>query len=219
VPGRTKEKLDALEKVLGEEVWKGVIPVSGEVSDEKSAASLKEAVILALPTGKKLSHVVASIGSITTSASSPTQTSLEDLHKQMQVGWNEHFLAARTFLPLLKEAEGSYTVVNGGLGEIVPPVAALWPTTLKCAALNGLYLALAGETKDQKVRVNQITIAVLIVADGKETKADAPGRPSYSTNRLAPVFASVAATKVKGQLIRLLTAESFETTAKDLDAK
>jgi len=202
VPYRTQDKLTALRKAVGEDCWEHIISIKGDLNDEQSATTLKDNVLRAIHPGKhgKLNHVVASIGGLTEFSKKPTETLVEEVTK---LCWDEgfipHFLAATNFLPLLKDVEGSsYTVVNGLLREVVPGKLSYWPSCVKDAALHGLFLALAKEFEEKKVRVNELVIRVYVIPEEQTGGTGTPRK--YSSARVARIFTNIAAGSEKGEV-------------------
>lgn len=198
---RSQEKLDQLKKTIeiGEkEPFFGVV---GEFTDEASAERVKRAVAEVLG-GKPVNHVVSVQGFVNIKGA-PTETSLADFKSGLDDGLYTNFLAAKAFLPTLKDQEGSsFTLVSGGLAHITPPAPNLWQATVKNSAINALGQGLGAETANDKVRVNTICIHFSVAPIGGDKNQF--GMPAESnTLRLGPAFLGVARGTQKGQLLCL----------------
>ncbi len=177
------------------------LPVTGDFKTEELAAQARDAVAAALG-GKPVDHVV-SVQGFVAFAPLPTETPLATLSGALEDGLYNNYLAAKAFLPAMKDRDGaSFTLVSGGLAHIPPPMTAVWLGTVKNAALNALGHALTAETAKDKVRVNTICIHFGVAPVGgnkNQFGMDAEG----DTLRLAPAFLGVARGAHKGQLLCL----------------
>jgi NAD(P)-dependent dehydrogenase (short-subunit alcohol dehydrogenase family) len=82
-----------------------------------------------------------------------------------------HFVAAKAFLPAMKDIEGaSYLIVTGAAGEKCFSAASS-VTTVGTAALFGICLALRKECEKAAIRVNEFRIGVMVVGDDVTTKS------------------------------------------------
>ncbi|HEX8435121.1 SDR family NAD(P)-dependent oxidoreductase [Archangium sp.] len=198
---RSASKLEQLTQQMKIQSSEPFISVVGDFKDEASAREAKKAVATALQ-GKPIDHVV-SVQGFVSYAKAPTSTPPEELKAALDDGLFNNLLAAKAFLPELKEREGSsFTLVSGGLAHIPPPNISLWLGTVKNAALNALTLALAAETANDKVRLNTLCIHFAVAplgGDKNQFGLTAEG----DTLRLAPAFLGVARGTQKGQLLCL----------------
>lgn len=198
---RSLEKLARMREQIGVSAAEPFVAVEGEFADEVSAGHAKAAVEAAAG-GRELDHVI-SVQGFVNFAPPPTQTPLEALRSALDDGLYNNLLAAKAFLPGLKQREGaSFTLVSGGLAHIPPPNPALWLGTVKNAALNALQLALTTETASDKVRVNTLCIHFGVAPVGGSKNQF--GMPAESdTLRLGGAFVGLARGTQKGQLICL----------------
>lgn len=177
------------------------LAVVGDFADEASAAAAKRAVDEALG-GRAIDHVVSAQG-FAPVVQAPTSTELAAVKATLDDGLHNNFLAARVFLPDLKDRAGtSFTLVSGGLAHIPPPMPKLWLATIKNAAINALTLALAAETASDAVRVNTVCIHFSVAPVGGDRNQF--GIPSEATTlRLAPAFLAIARGTQKGKVVCL----------------
>ncbi len=197
---RSAANLETLKKTIQIKSGDPFVPVTGDFKDEASAKATKAAVLAALD-GRPLNHVV-SVQGFVNHAKAPTDTALDVLQGALTDGFHNNFLAAKMFLPALKDRDTSFTLVSGGLAHIAPPDPSLWLGTIKNAALNALTFALASETAKDKVRVNTLCIHFGVApVGGHKNQFGLPAEGD--TLRLAPAFLAVAKGTQKGQLICL----------------
>jgi NAD(P)-dependent dehydrogenase (short-subunit alcohol dehydrogenase family) len=198
---RSASKLEQLKQQMKIQGSEPFVPVVGDFKDEASAAEAKKAVGAALK-GRPIDHVV-SVQGFVAFAKAPTSTPPEELKAALDDGLFNNLLAAKAFLPDLKDREGStFTLVSGGLAHMPPPNVSLWLGTVKNAALNALTHALAAETANDKVRLNTLCIHFGIAPVGGD-KNQFGMTTEGDTLRLAPAFLGVARGTQKGQLLCL----------------
>jgi 3-oxoacyl-[acyl-carrier protein] reductase len=154
---RRRERLDALIARLqttGRSPG-SVIPVTGALSDAAAAQRLRDDVLAAAP--GTLDGVVASLGGWR--AGVPlVDVTVEDWNRVLTDNLTSHFVAARTFLPVLADqGGGAYISISGPAGEIVRPGTG--PVSTAVAGQRMLNAALKLETADTRVSVDEIVFS------------------------------------------------------------
>ena len=185
--------------------------VEGKFDSEASAQETQKKVLDTLQ-GKPIDHIVSSIAFVHVTTTGPTASELSFLKHAVSEGVETTFLAAKVFLPLLKDREGStYTLVSGGFAHMTP-APGLWAATLKNAAVNALTLGLAAETANDKVRVNNICIHIGVAEFGGDKNQ--LGFPAVDTKKVGPLFTALASSTSRGKVHCLTKPEEIETLAK-----
>lgn len=199
---RSAANLDKLKQTIAVQSSEPFLSVVGDFKDEASAQAAHAAVSAALG-GKEIDHLV-SVQGFAAVTKPPTDTTFDTVKDAMADGLYNNFLAAKVFLPQLKDREGaSFTIVTGGLAHIPPPNPAVWLGSVKNAALIGLTNSLSSETSKNKVRVNAICIHFGVGPIGGELKNQFGMPAEGDSRRLAPAFLAVARGTQKGQIICL----------------
>jgi NAD(P)-dependent dehydrogenase (short-subunit alcohol dehydrogenase family) len=203
VVSRTEANLSALRQKIAIADSEPFVGVVGSFADEAAAARAKQAVDAAVQ-GAAIDHVISNLGFVKVDQA-PTATKSELLRAALDEGVFTNLHSAKVFVPALRDREGSsFTFVSGGLAHIPPPMPGLWMGTVKNAAVNALMLALAGETKDSKVRVNGVCIHFSVATKAGEKNQF--GVPAEGDSvRLAGAFLGVAGGTRKGELVCLHT--------------
>jgi NAD(P)-dependent dehydrogenase (short-subunit alcohol dehydrogenase family) len=153
VPSRSADKLQALRDELGSAAA-ALVTVVGDVADERDAPRVRDEASRLAPS--PLDGVVASLGRWAPAPSLLSATRAE-LLRALEDYVVAHFMVARTFVPLLVERGGSYTLVNG------PSAFGAWPgsalVSVATAAQSMLARALAAEQGvGERVRLAELVI-------------------------------------------------------------
>jgi len=210
--GRTEAKLLELKGKLSKEHVGNFRHVAGDLAQDSHFEALKSKIAQVLG-GQPVDHVVSSMGFVKTTGG-VLASSLADLKDAFEEGLYPNYLAARAFLPDLKKRAGTtFTLTSGGLAHIPPPAPSLWLGTVKNAALNGLSLALFGDTKDDAVRVNTVCIHVPVAPIGSTDGKNQWGFVGPNTLELGSVYVAIARGQHKGQLICLGSLEEIRKVA------
>ena len=116
---RRQENLTKLRAELAPDGGKSLVEVVADFNDEEAAQEAGRAVVRALK-GDSLNHVVCVQGFVESSGA-PSETPVLEVSCALQDGLYNNFLAAKTFLPVLKDRDGSsLTLVSGGLAHEPP---------------------------------------------------------------------------------------------------
>jgi 3-oxoacyl-[acyl-carrier protein] reductase len=119
VSARNSSKLEELRGLLGELASDRFVPVVGEFSQIEAAEHLRDEILNKFG---RLDAVVASLGGGWKGNQPLTKVSMEDWQNYLQSNLTTHFVAARTFLPVLAQQKGSsYTLLGGGAAETAIP--------------------------------------------------------------------------------------------------
>ncbi len=169
VPSRSPEKLDALQFRLGG-LAEQLVVLHGDIGTPGGAAAICDLLVDEVG---PLHHVVASLGRWW--QGSPLTTVPLDLWQRLlDASLTAHFITARTFLPLLADSRGSYTLINGA--GALQPVSLAGPVSISAAAQLMLGQVLAAENRDAGVRVNSLVLATSIA-----TRSRRAPRPEWLT--------------------------------------
>lgn len=151
VPSRSQDKLEQLKAQLGKPT--NLLAKLADLSSLEAAKQLRDELKTDLG---RLDHVVASLGGWW-QGEPLTDISLELWHTLINNSLTAHFIAAKTFIPLLQESKGSYTLINGG--GALHPVPTAGPISASAAGQLMLGKVLAAENASLGVRVNNLVLA------------------------------------------------------------
>jgi NAD(P)-dependent dehydrogenase (short-subunit alcohol dehydrogenase family) len=125
VPSRSQDKLEQLKVQLRHPA--NLITKVADLSSLEGAERLRDELKADLG---QLHHVVASLGGWW-QGQPLTHISLELWHTLINNSLTAHFITAKTFIPLLQESKGSYTLINGG--GALHPVSTAGPISASAA--------------------------------------------------------------------------------------
>ena len=150
VPSRNEERLNQLRTLLANEDTDRLITKQADISSIECAEALRDEI-------DELHHVVASLGGWW-QGKPIVELDLATWHQVIDNGLTAHFIAARTFLPVIaSQAGSSYTMINGG--GALNPVPGSGLVSISAAAQIMLQKVLAAEHQSQPVRVNTLLLA------------------------------------------------------------
>lgn len=197
VPSRSQESLEQLRGYLEESASDRFIPIVADLSQIEGAESLRHEVL------NKVGHldaVVASINGRWNEDIPLTKTSFADWQRMLDSNLTSHFIAARTFLPVLKRGS-SYTLIGGAAAEQAMPNYGL--VCIPAAGQLMLTQVLIEEMKGSGVRINEVVLHSYIAT--RERPND--GHPEWITadevGKYTAWLASDEASMVTGSIIRL----------------
>lgn len=204
VPSRSQESLEKLRgylesagNSLSETLGDRFVPIVGDLSQIESAESLRDEVL------NKVGHlnaVVASINGRWNEDIPLTKTSLKDWKRMLDSNLTSHFIAARTFLPVLQKGS-SYTLIGGAAAEEAMPKYGL--VCVPAAGQLMLTQVLIEEMKGSGVRINEVVLHSYIAT--RDRARD--GHPEWITadevGKYTAWLASEEASMVTGSIIRL----------------
>jgi len=215
IVGRDQAKLEEFGKkvtTLANAPSDHVVCVSGFFDKEAHALAAVEKIIKAL-NGKKIDHVVNSMSCSPMSTAGPLGSDPTALQKCVSDFVLPDMWAARQFMPMLKDREGSsYTQLNGGLAHVCP-MPQIWMGTARNSLINGLTLGFASETKDWAVRFNTFCIHFGVGEFG--AKKSKHGIDAVDTRKVGPFFPLLANSVVKGSVICSSSADAAMEQARN----
>jgi NAD(P)-dependent dehydrogenase (short-subunit alcohol dehydrogenase family) len=146
VPSRSAKKLDGLSQ--GRAEYRGrIVPLNGNISDERQAARMLERV-------RPIHGAVASLGGFAR-ATRVLDAPLADLQRVFEGFVAAHLTVARSVIPALEPVAGGYVTINGPLAfEPRTPSAGL--VSVAAAAQAMLARVLMEELTGSQVRVNEV---------------------------------------------------------------
>lgn len=165
--GRNVQRLEALRAQFASDASLEIL--SGDISNETTAAALRDAAI------EKLGRVDAVIASVTAphrQRSLDTITS-DEFAELFRANVLTHFVAARTFVPVIEPA-GLYLALGGGLADLLVPRAG--HVGVCQAAQRRLFQAFAAEL-GSRVRIQELMIYSMVAGASNRAKA----RPEWLT--------------------------------------
>jgi NAD(P)-dependent dehydrogenase (short-subunit alcohol dehydrogenase family) len=212
VPSRSEEKLVDLQAFLTQRNQEADLDrlktLVGDLSDENGAKELRRRINEEAGTPNA---VLASLGQWR-SAPSLLSASATDLEAVLQGYLIAHFKVARTFLPDLKAAGGSYVFVNGPLAFNIWPGSAF--VSMATAAQHMLFRVLAQELEDSPVQVVELVTHAFI--RNRQTQPGSP-IPGEAVGAYAAYLLSGAG-NAHGQSLQLRSLEQLEQVGIDLSA-
>lgn len=197
VPSRSEHKVSELRQSFEEYPPDRLITLVGDLSDEKDAVRLREAV---QQRAGPLDAVVASLGRFV-GARSVLEAPLSDLQAVIEGYLLAHFMVAKTFVPALEERSGSYTFINGPLAfqPMFPGTGLVSIVTAGQAMLTQMAMK---ERESSSVRVNELVIYTRFGWDEDADQNDGPVSQA-DVGRFISHLASDHGARVSGETIHL----------------
>jgi 3-oxoacyl-[acyl-carrier protein] reductase len=169
VPSRDAARLDALRSRLEPATRERFAAAVGNVGTLKGAEALRDQFLAELG---QIDHAVASLGGWW-SGPPLAELSLGDWRRVLDDNLTAHFIAARTFLPVVAAREGgSYAFVVGPAGDA--PVPRSGPVSVAVAGQLMLKRVFAQEFRHTGVRVNEVMVYSPLTRDRPATLAVDP---------------------------------------------
>ncbi|MBD1848018.1 SDR family oxidoreductase [Cyanobacteria bacterium FACHB-63] len=197
VPSRSGDRLQQLDEQLKGSATERLIPVVGDMSDIEPAEQLRQQIFDKVG---QIDAVVASLNGRWNEVIPLVKTSLEDWRRMIDSNLTAHFIAAKTFLPVLKPGS-SYTLIGGGAALKATPNYGL--VCIPAAAEVMLTQVLVEEMKGSRVRINEVILNSYILT----RERDGEGHPEWITadevGQYMAWLASDEARIVSGTIIQL----------------
>lgn len=152
VPSRSEEALEQLRGFLGPLATDHFVPLVGQIGQIEGAEHLRDEILNRFG---RLDAVVASLGGSWNEGLPLIQVPLATWQRYLESNLTSHFIAARTFLPVLvQQKSGSYTLLGGAAAEVVIPNYSV----VAIPAAGELMMAkiLVEELKGSGVRINEV---------------------------------------------------------------
>ncbi|MBD2598132.1 SDR family oxidoreductase [Nostoc spongiaeforme FACHB-130] len=200
VPSRKSEKLAELSSYLGELAYpERFIPIVGEITQIESAESIRDQLLKQFG---QLDAVVASLGGWWFGNKPVTEVSITEWQQYLDSNLTSHFIAARTFLPVLTERKGaSYTLIGGAAAEV--PIPNVSPVSIPAAGQLMLAQVLMQENKGSAVRINEVIVHSWVTTRTSKERSQPTWISADDIGAFTAWLASDAATMVNGSLLRL----------------
>lgn len=200
VPSRKAEKLAELRGYLGDIATdERFIPIVGEISQIDDAERIRDQILKRFG---RLDIVVASLGGWWFGNKPVTEVAIAEWQQYLNSNLTSHFIAARTFLPLLKEQKGSsYTLIGGAAAEVPIPNVSL--VSIPAAGQLMLAQLLIAENKNSSVRINEVIIHSWVATRASQENSQPTWITADDIGEFTAWLASDAASMVNGSILRL----------------
>jgi len=198
VPSRSQEAIDALRGYLAGTPLDRLVTLIGNIGDVTDAERLRDAM---LDRFGRLDVVVAALGGTWEEGLKLVDVPMETWRKYWESNLTPHYVAARTFLPVLAKGKGtSYTLIGGLSAVLTIPNYSV--VAVNSAGQLMMAKVLMEEMKDASVRINQVMFGYL------NTRARASyARPEWVTADEVGAFCAYLASKeasmVNGGILQL----------------
>ena len=186
VPSRSQEAIDRLRGFLAGESLERLSSLVGDLGDADDAARLRDEI---LGRHEHIDAVVASLGGTWEEKLKLVDVPVETWRTYGQSNLTPHYVAARTFLPVLANRNGTSYTLLGGLSAVVP-VAGYSVVGINSAAQLMMARILMEEMKDTSVRINQVILGYV----NTRTRA-AYARPEWITADEVGAFCAYLASR------------------------
>jgi 3-oxoacyl-[acyl-carrier protein] reductase len=198
VPSRTPEAIARLRGYLADSPLDRLTTLVGDIGDVADAGRLRDEVL-----GRfgRLDAVVASLGGTWEEGLPLVDVPMETWRRYWESNLTPHYVAARTFLPVLARRGGASYTLLGGLSAVLP-IPRYSVVAVNSAAQLMMARVLMEEMKDAPVRINQVLFGYIA------TRARAgSARPEWVTadevGRFCAYLASDEASMVSGGVLQL----------------
>lgn len=198
VPSRSQEAIDRLRSSLASAPAERLVTLEGNIGDIDDAARLRDKI---LSRHKSIDAVVASLGGTWEEKLKLVDVPMETWRQYWESNLTPHYVAARTFLPVLATRKGTSYTLLGGLSAVmtVPNYSVV---SINSAGQLMLAKTLMEELKETSVRINQVMLGFI------NTRARAAyARPEWITADEVGAFcvylASSEGSMISGGVIQL----------------
>ncbi|MBD2343096.1 SDR family NAD(P)-dependent oxidoreductase [Anabaena subtropica] len=200
VPSRKAEKLEELRTYLGELAHpERFIPIVGEISEIDSAEGIRDQLLKQFG---QLDAVVASLGGWWSGNRPVNEVSIAEWQQYLDSNLTSHFIAARTFLPVLKENKGtSYTLIGGAAAEVPIPNVSL--VSISAAGQLMLAQVLMEENKGSNVRINEVIVHSWVATRSSKERSQPTWISADDIGEFTAWLASEEAYMVNSSVLRL----------------
>jgi NAD(P)-dependent dehydrogenase (short-subunit alcohol dehydrogenase family) len=198
VPSRTSEALDRLRGFLAGTPLDRFTSLVGNIGDVTDAARMRDEILARFG---RIDAVVASLGGTWEERLPLVDVPMETWKRYGESNLTPHFVAARTFLPILAKQKGaSYTLLGGLSAVLTIPLYSV--VSINSAAQLMMARVLMEEFKGANVRINQVLFGFV------NTRARAAyARPEWVTADEVGAFCAYLASKeaamINGGVIQL----------------
>lgn len=172
------------------------------MSDIQSAESLRDEVLNKV---QRLDAVVASLNGTWNQDIPLLQTSLEDWKRMLDSNLTSHFIAARTFLPVLQRGS-TYTLIGGGAAD--QAIANYGPVCVPAAGEIMLAQVLIEENNGSGVRINEVVLHSMIATRKQPGEKHPEWLTADEVGRYTAWLASDEASMVSSSIVRLYQHDS-----------
>lgn len=200
VPSRKPEKLEELRTYLGEIAHPDkFIPIVGEITQIESAENIRDQLLKQFG---QIDAVVASLGGWWFGNKPITEVAITEWQQYLDSNLTSHFIAARTFIPVLKERKGAtYTLIGGSAAEV--PIPNVSPVSIPAAGQLMLAQVLMQENKGSAVRINEVIVHSWVATRTSQERSQPTWISADDIGEFTAWLASDAAAMVNGSLLRL----------------
>ncbi len=201
VPSRQTESLERLRDYLGARATEHFVPLVGNIGTLEGAEQIRQDLMDKLGS---LDAVVVSLGGWWTGNLPLVELSMDVWQKYLDSNLTSHFIAARTFLPVLASKDNaSYILLGGSAAEM--PFVNVSPVAITAAGQLMLAKIVIEEMKQQgsNVRINELIVQGMV----KTRVMEQHSQPNWITPQAIGEYlawlASDEAHMVRGSILHL----------------
>lgn len=169
--GRSAPKLEALKSRLAAQG--NLEYVTGDVSTESGAAAMRDA---ALKLAGTLDAVVTTVNPEKTAPAPIMERTADELTELLRANIVAHFIAAKTFIPVIAKG-GMYLSIGGGMADFIVP--GMGVTNICQAGQRNLFRILAREARGGPVHIRELLLVSMIAGESNRSKAE----PTWLTDQ------------------------------------
>lgn len=197
VPSRNSDRLQQLVEQIDSTATERLIPIVGDFADSQTADQLRHQVFSNVG---RLDAVVTSLNGRWGEDLPLIKTSLADWRQMIESNLTAHFIAAKTFLPVLQRGS-SYTLIGGGAA--LKPIPHYGPVCVPAAGQVMLTQMLIEEMKDSGVRINEVVLNSYIHIRERDGTGHSEWLSADEVGKYTAWLASDEASMVSGTIIQL----------------
>lgn len=201
VPSRREESLNRLREYLGKMATERFVPLVGNIGTLAGAVEIRDRLLDKLG---RLDSVIVALGGWWTGNLPLTELSMDVWQQYLESNLTSHFVAAKTFLPVLANQDrSSYTLLGGSAAEI--PFPNVSPVAITAAGQLMLAKVVIEEMKqqDSKVRINELIVEGMVKTRVMEKYSQPNWISPQEIGEYLAWLASDAAYMVTGSILHL----------------
>lgn len=199
VPSRRQDSLDKLREFIGDLATDKFVPMIANIGTLEGAEQLRDDILNKFG---NLDGVLVSLGGWWTGNKPLTELEMEVWERFLESNLTSHFVAARSFLPVLAKKKGStYTLLGGSAAEI--PFPNVSPVAITAAGQLMLTKVIVEEMKGSGVRINEVIVQGMVKTRVMEAHSGPEWITPQEIGEYTAWLASDEAYMVTGSIIHL----------------